>query len=127
MTTTPSFKSNQSHVVCSQPLNPSVASTSIDQNLHNHLQTLTPLKEIASGEHLVEVVDGTCDHPNRKDKSSSILQINLVRRIFCVREEFEHHDFNLDEVSLSEEEDLDAFYKKFEESKDQWGEVRGKL
>lgn len=70
-----------------------------------------------AGEHPVEVVGRIRDCPDRKEKPASALQINPDRQTVRVRAEFGYRDFSLDGVSLSEEEDLDAFYKKFVQSR----------
>lgn len=68
-------------------------------------------------EHPVEVIARIRDYPDRKDKPVSVLQINSNSQSIRVRADFGYRDFTLDGVSLSEEEDLDAFYKKFVESR----------
>ncbi|KAF7837448.1 kinesin-like protein KIN-10A [Senna tora] len=64
-------------------------------------------------EHPVEVIARIRDYPDRKDKPLSVLQVNSNSQSIRVRADFGYRDFTLDGVSLSEEEDLDAFYKKF--------------
>lgn len=68
-------------------------------------------------EHPVEVIARIRDYPDRKDKPVSVLQINSGAQSIRVRADFGYRDFTLDGVSVSEEEDLDAFYKKFVESR----------
>ncbi|KAK9287853.1 hypothetical protein L1049_016295 [Liquidambar formosana] len=68
-------------------------------------------------EHPVEVIGRIRDYPDRKDKPLSILQVNPDRQTVRVRADIGYRDFSLDGVSLSEEEDLDGFYKKFVESR----------
>lgn len=115
MAPTPSSKSNQSHTVLKTPqskhkLNFNAAKPS--PNPHN------AIKEAPPGEHPVEVIGRIRDYPDRKDsKAPSILQINHETQTLRVRADFGYRDFSLDGVSLSEEEDLDAFYKKFVESR----------
>ena len=68
-------------------------------------------------EHPVEVIARIRDYPDRKDKPASVLQVNSDSKSVRVRADFGYRDFTLDGVSLSEEEDLDAFYKKFVEER----------
>ncbi|KAG2722009.1 hypothetical protein I3843_02G094400 [Carya illinoinensis] len=68
-------------------------------------------------DHPVEVIGRIRDHPDGKDKAASVLQINSNNHSIRVRADFGYRDFCLDGVSLSEEEDLDVFYKKFVESR----------
>ncbi|KAK7268840.1 hypothetical protein RIF29_21549 [Crotalaria pallida] len=68
-------------------------------------------------EHPVEVIARIRDYPDKKDKPLSVLQINSNSRSIRVRADFGYRDFTLDGVSVSEEEDLDSFYKKFVESR----------
>ncbi|OWM70496.1 kinesin-like protein KIN-10A [Punica granatum] len=70
-----------------------------------------------SGDHPVEVIGRIRDHPDQKEKPASILQVNPDKQTLRVRADFGYRDFTLDGVSISEEEDLDAFYKKFVESR----------
>ncbi|CAN4091095.1 unnamed protein product [Withania somnifera] len=68
-------------------------------------------------EHPVEVIGRIRDHLDKKEKSLSALQVNADRQSLRVRTDIGYRDFTLDGVSLSEEEDLDEFYKKFVESR----------
>ncbi|KAI4318058.1 hypothetical protein L6164_025867 [Bauhinia variegata] len=68
-------------------------------------------------EHPVEVIARIRDYPDRKEKPVSALQINSNTQSIRVRADFGYRDFTLDGVSVSEEEDLDAFYKKFVQSR----------
>ncbi|XP_061370796.1 kinesin-like protein KIN-10A [Gastrolobium bilobum] len=94
----------------------------------NGLKTATPLShpspnpnsaaiKEAPPEHPIEVIARIRDYPDRKDKPLSVLQINSNLSSIRVRADFGYRDFTLDGVSVSEEEDLDAFYKKFVESR----------
>ncbi|RVW26571.1 Kinesin-like protein KIN-10A [Vitis vinifera] len=74
-------------------------------------------KETPPAEHPVEVIGRIRDYPDRKDKPLSILHINPDRQTVRVRTDIGYRDFSLDGVSLSEEEDIDGFYKKFVESR----------
>lgn len=74
-------------------------------------------KDAAPHEHPVEVIARIRDYPDRKDKPLSVLQTSSNSRSIRVRADFGYRDFTLDGVSVSEEEDLDAFYKKFVESR----------
>ncbi|KAK4266173.1 hypothetical protein QN277_027133 [Acacia crassicarpa] len=71
----------------------------------------------APSEHPVEVIARIRDYPDRKDKPLSVLQINSNLQSIRVRADFGYRDFTLDGVSVSEDEDLDDFYKKFVESR----------
>ncbi|XP_028769629.1 kinesin-like protein KIN-10A [Neltuma alba] len=73
-------------------------------------------KEVPS-EHPVEVIARIRDHPDRKEKPLPVLQINSNTQSIRVRADFGYRDFTLDGVSVSEDEDLDDFYKKFVESR----------
>ncbi|XP_057426946.1 kinesin-like protein KIN-10A [Lotus japonicus] len=68
-------------------------------------------------EHPIEVIARIRDYPDRKDKPLPVLQTNSQSRSIRVRADFGYRDFTLDGVSVSEEEDLDSFYKKFVESR----------
>ncbi|KAG4910995.1 kinesin-like protein KIN-10A [Glycine soja] len=68
-------------------------------------------------EHPIEVIARIRDYPDRKDKPLSVLQTNSNSSSIRVRADFGYRDFTLDGVSVSEEEDLDVFYKKFVESR----------
>ncbi|KAG2402064.1 hypothetical protein LR48_Vigan02g170600 [Vigna angularis] len=68
-------------------------------------------------EHPIEVVARIRDYPDRKDKPLSVLQTSSNLSSIRVRADFGYRDFTLDGVSVSEEEDLDVFYKKFVESR----------
>ncbi|KDO42399.1 hypothetical protein CISIN_1g004553mg [Citrus sinensis] len=76
-------------------------------------------KESAPQDHPIEVVGRIRNfpNPNPKEKPSSVLQVNPDKQTLRVRADFGYRDFSLDGVSLSEEEDLDSFYKKFVESR----------
>ncbi|KAL9331325.1 hypothetical protein ACSQ67_000935 [Phaseolus vulgaris] len=68
-------------------------------------------------EHPIEVVARIRDYPDRKDKPLSVLQTSSNSSSIRVRADFGYRDFTLDGVSVSEEEDLDVFYKKFVQSR----------
>ncbi|XP_044498296.1 kinesin-like protein KIN-10A isoform X2 [Mangifera indica] len=78
-------------------------------------------KEVPSQEHPIEVIGRIRNFPNNntkeKEKSVSVLQINPDKQTLRLRADIGYRDFTLDGVSLSEEEDLDCFYKKFVESR----------
>ena len=61
----------------------------------------------------MEVIGRIRDYPDRKEKPVSSLQIDPDRHSLRVRTEIGYRDFSFDGISLSEEEDLDEFYKKF--------------
>jgi kinesin family member 11 len=68
-------------------------------------------------EHPIEVIARIRDYPDRKDKPLSVLQASSNSRSIRVKADFGYRDFTLDGVSVSEEEELDLFYKKFVESR----------
>ncbi|XP_027367403.1 kinesin-like protein KIN-10A [Abrus precatorius] len=68
-------------------------------------------------EHPIEVIARIRDYPDKKDKPLSVLQTSSNSNSIRVRADFGYRDFTLDGVSVSEEEDLDVFYKKFVESR----------
>ncbi|MCL7030869.1 hypothetical protein MKW94_017309 [Papaver nudicaule] len=68
-------------------------------------------------EHPVEVVGRIRDYPDQKEKHISGLHVSSDHSNIRVRTEIGYRDFTLDGVSVSEEEDLDGFYKKFVESR----------
>ncbi|TYJ14498.1 hypothetical protein E1A91_A10G122500v1 [Gossypium mustelinum] len=76
-------------------------------------------KENPPGEHPVEVIGRIRNYPgDQKDKNPiPFLHINPDNNTLRVRADIGYRDFSLDGVSSSEEEDLDAFYKKFIESR----------
>ncbi|PHT85594.1 hypothetical protein T459_07700 [Capsicum annuum] len=106
-TTTPSSRLNH---------HPHVGNSRTPQSKHR--LNFTATKEGgAPPEHPVEVIGRIRDYPDKKEKSLSALQVNADSRSLRVRTEIGYRDFTLDGVSLSEEEDLDDFYKKFVESR----------
>lgn len=64
-------------------------------------------------EHPVEVVGRIRDHPDRLGRPASALQISSDGRSVRVRTDLGYRDFRLDGVSVSEEEDLDEFYRRY--------------
>ncbi|KAL0392705.1 UNVERIFIED_CONTAM: Kinesin-like protein KIN-10A [Sesamum radiatum] len=119
MAPTPSSKSN-------------LSTPSAKSNAAQHHQSKTPQskhrlnfpKENAAAavpsEHPVEVIGRIRDHPEQKKKPSgnpSALQINGDGKSLRVKTDIGYRDFSLDGVSLSEEDDLEGFYKKFVESR----------
>ncbi|KAF6156206.1 hypothetical protein GIB67_030209 [Kingdonia uniflora] len=75
------------------------------------------LKESVPPEHPVEVVSRIRDYPDQKEKFISALHVSSDQHTIRVRTEIGYRDFSLDGVSVSEEEDLEVFYKKFVESR----------
>ncbi|KAL0388400.1 UNVERIFIED_CONTAM: Kinesin-like protein KIN-10A [Sesamum radiatum] len=74
----------------------------------------------APPEHPVEVIGRIRDHPEQKNKppvNPSALQIHSDGKSLRVKTEIGYRDFSLDGVSLSEEDDLEGFYRKFVESR----------
>ncbi|KVH91028.1 kinesin-like protein KIN-10A [Cynara cardunculus var. scolymus] len=68
-------------------------------------------------DHPVEVIGRIRDYPDRKDKPISVLQVNSDAHSVRLRTEIGYRDFTLDGISLSEDEDLDGFYKNFVQSR----------
>ena len=66
-------------------------------------------------EHLVKVITRIQDYPDRKEKPTLVLNVNSNNHSIRVRADFGYWDFSLDEVSLSEDQGLDLFYKTFVE------------
>ncbi|CAK9180546.1 unnamed protein product [Ilex paraguariensis] len=85
--------------------------------MSNTVPDLTIVKDIPPAEHPVEVIGRIRDYPDQKNKPISALQINQDRQSLRVKTDIGFRDFSLDGVSLSEEEDLDGFYKKFVEER----------
>ncbi|CAN4120556.1 unnamed protein product [Withania somnifera] len=108
MAPTPSSKNQTTTPTPSSKLHhPHVGNSRTPQSKHR-LNFNSAIKEGGPPpEHPVEVIGRIRYHPDRKEKSLSALQVNADR----------YRDFTLDGVSLSEEEDLDEFYKKFVESR----------
>lgn len=107
MAPTPSSKSNHTHVRTPQSkhrLNFNSTKPSPNPN--------SAVKEPHQpAEHPVEVVGRIRDYPDLKDKPISALQVNSDGRSVRVRTEIGYRDFTLDGVS--EDQDLDGFYRKF--------------
>ncbi|CAI9290594.1 unnamed protein product [Lactuca saligna] len=109
MAPTPSSKSNQTHIRTPQskhrlnfnPTKPSSNPTSGVKEAHQHV------------DHPVEVIGRIRDYPDRKDKPISILKVNSDGHSVRVRTEVGYRDFTLDGASLSEDQNLEGFYKKF--------------
>nr|XP_027120861.1 kinesin-like protein KIN-10A [Coffea arabica] len=120
MMQTPSSKSNPAHNQTRTPqskqrLNFNVSKPSPNPNS----SAMAKESNNPPAEHPVEVIGRIRDYPDQKKNpaSSSALQINPDKQSLRVKTEIGYRDFSLDGVSLSEEEDLDAFYKKFVESR----------
>lgn len=120
MAPTPSSKSNLS------------TPTTKPSGAHHHQKTplskqrLNFTKEAATNaaaapsEHPVEVIGRIRDHPELKNKLNaqpSALQITGDCKSVRLKTEIGYRDFTLDGVSMSEEDDLEGFYKKFVESR----------
>ncbi|ESQ56190.1 hypothetical protein EUTSA_v10024385mg [Eutrema salsugineum] len=85
------------------------------QRLNFHSKTPNP---DSAPEHPVEVIGRIRDYPDRKEPSStSILQVNPDNQTVRVRADVGYRDFTLDGVSFSEQEGIEAFYKKFIEER----------
>lgn len=111
-TLTGSSKSNQTHVY-------SHSKTPNSKHRLNFNQTKPPQnpKETPPIDHPVEVIGRIRDYPDQKEKPISALVISSESHSVRVRTDIGYRDFTLDGVSLSEEEDLDVFYKKFVKSR----------
>ncbi|KAJ4827684.1 hypothetical protein Tsubulata_043803 [Turnera subulata] len=85
-----------------------------------HHQTPNPSSAVKETpqDHPIEVIGRIRDYPDKKDKTfTSILQVNPSNQSLRVRADIGYRDFSLDGISFSEEEDLDAFYKRFVEGR----------
>ncbi|GFY82783.1 P-loop containing nucleoside triphosphate hydrolases superfamily protein [Actinidia rufa] len=115
MAHTPSSKPNQSQLAHSKTpqskhrLNFNLTKPSPNPN--------STAKENLQSDHPVEVIGRIRNYPDRKEKPISALQINPDRQSLRIRTDIGYRDFSLDGISLSEEEDLDGFYKKFVQSR----------
>ncbi|XP_077228137.1 P-loop containing nucleoside triphosphate hydrolases superfamily protein [Tasmannia lanceolata] len=87
------------------------------KNTHPSPNPVFAAKENPPTEHPVEVIGRIRDHPDRKEKPFSALQISSDGQTVRVRTDIGYRDFSLDGVSVSEDEDLDGFYKRFVESR----------
>lgn len=85
--------------------------------IHPSLNPTSTTKENPQSEHPVEVIGRIRDYPDQKEKPISALHISSDQSNIRVRTDIGYRDFTLDGVSVSEEEDLDGFYKKFVESR----------
>ncbi|PSR97974.1 Kinesin-like protein [Actinidia chinensis var. chinensis] len=126
MAPTPSAKPNQmAHTPSSKPNQSQLAHSKTPQSKHRLNFNLTKpspnpnstAKENLQSDHPVEVIGRIRNYPDRKEKPISALQINPDRQSLRVRTDIGYRDFSLDGISLSEEEDLDGFYKKFVQSR----------
>lgn len=120
MAPTPSSKSNQSHTI----LMKTPQSFKHRLQFHGSKPHPSPNPNTAAKdnnnppEHPVEVIARIRDYPDRKDQQAvSNLHINHQNQSVRVRADFGYRDFTLDGLSLSEEEDIGAFYSKFVESR----------
>ncbi|KAL1536153.1 kinesin-like protein KIN-10A [Salvia divinorum] len=111
MAPTPSSKSN-------------LATPSTKANAaHHHSKTPTSKQRLnfTVAEHPVEVIGRIREHPELKSKlnatNPSALQITGDSKSVRVKTEIGYRDFTLDGVSMSEEDDLEGFFKKFVESR----------
>ncbi|KAL5727397.1 hypothetical protein ACHQM5_000602 [Ranunculus cassubicifolius] len=89
----------------------------------------TPIpKESPSINHPVEVITRIRNYPITKDPNPiSALHISSDRCNIRVNTEIRYKDFTLDGVSVTEDEDLDGFYKKFVKSRIYWCEIGGEM
>lgn len=118
MAPTPSSKSNHAQVTqMKTPSSKHRLHFTGGKVTHPSPNPYSTAKEAPAAEHPVEVIGRIRDYPDRKEKPVSVLQINSDRQTLRVRTDIGYRDFSLDGVSLSEEEDLDGFYKKFVESR----------
>ncbi|CAA2980585.1 kinesin KIN-10A [Olea europaea subsp. europaea] len=109
-TTTPSSKSNN---------NPQSKTPHSKHRLNFTKETATTAA-MPPTEHPVEVIGRIRNQPDQKNKPTmipSVLKINIDGKSLRAKTEIGYRDFTLDGVSLSEEDDLDGFYKKFVESR----------
>ncbi|XP_041001827.1 kinesin-like protein KIN-10A isoform X1 [Juglans microcarpa x Juglans regia] len=116
MAPTPSSKANQTHQTHMKTPQ-SKLRIHFNATKTNRSPNLNAAPKETPQDHPVEVIGRIRDHPDRKDKAASVLHINSNNHSIRVRADFGYRDFCFDGVSLSEEEDLDVFYKKFVESR----------
>lgn len=117
MAPTPSSKTNQGQTLLRTP-QAAKHRLNFNKTPHPSPNPNSTVKETTlPAEHPVEVIGRVRDHPDRKEKPISILQVNSDQQSVRVRTDIGYRDFTLDGVSLSEDEDLDRFYKKFVESR----------
>ncbi|KAB2009566.1 hypothetical protein ES319_D10G175200v1 [Gossypium barbadense] len=118
MAPTPSSSSKLSQTHMRTPQSKQRLNFSSTRNNPQHPNSIAA-KENPPGEHPVEVIGRIRNYPgDQKDKNPiPFLHINPDNNTLRVRADIGYRDFSLDGVSSSEEEDLDAFYKKFIESR----------
>ncbi|KDP40358.1 hypothetical protein JCGZ_02356 [Jatropha curcas] len=119
MAPTPSSsKFNQNHSIKTPQSKHRLNFTSVrTPNPHPSPNPNSTVKENPQADHPIEVIGRIRDYPDRKEKPNCILQANPDNQTLRVRADIGYRDFTLDGVSFSEDEDLDAFYKKFVESR----------
>ncbi|KAK1283449.1 Kinesin-1 [Acorus calamus] len=87
------------------------------RNLHPSMNPSSAAKESVPTEHPVEIIGRIRDYPDRKEKPCSALEISSDGQSVRVRTDIGYRNFSIDGVSVSEEEGLDGFYKRFIESR----------
>ncbi|KAK6161241.1 hypothetical protein DH2020_004622 [Rehmannia glutinosa] len=120
MAPTPSSKSNHSTTPSSKPNSAHHQPKTPQSKLRLNFPKETPATATAPPEHPVEVIGRIRNHPDQKNKHNanpSALLINSDGKSLRVKTEIGYRDFSLDGVSMSENDDLDGFYKKFVESR----------
>ncbi|KAK4427827.1 Kinesin-like protein KIN-10A [Sesamum alatum] len=119
MAPTPASKSNPS-TPSSKPNAAHHHSRTPQSKLRLNFPKETSAAATAPPEHPVEVIGRIRDHPEQKNKppvNPSALQIHSDGKSLRVKTEIGYRDFSLDGVSLSEEDDLEGFYRKFVQSR----------
>ncbi|KAI3706182.1 hypothetical protein L6452_23746 [Arctium lappa] len=122
MAPTPCAKSNQTGLVVT-PSSKTHIKTPQSKHRLNFFNSTKPSPNPNShqppADHPVEVIGRIRDYPDRKDnnKPISVLQVNSDAHSVRLRTEIGYRDFTLDGISLSEDEDLDGFYKNFVQSR----------
>lgn len=87
-------------------------------NLNFNLTKPSPNpKETLFSDHPIEVIARIRDYNDKKQNPISALIVNSGQNSIRVKTEFGYRDFSLDGVSVSENENLDVFYKTFVESR----------
>ncbi|GLT42132.1 hypothetical protein SLA2020_161510 [Shorea laevis] len=117
MVLTPSSKPNPTQMRTPQSKNRLNFAGTAARNPHPSPNPNSAVKENLPAEHPVEVVGRIRNYPDHKENPVSFLHINSDRNTLRVRTDVGYRDFTLDGISSSEEEDLEAFYKKFVESR----------
>ncbi|XP_038718887.1 kinesin-like protein KIN-10A isoform X2 [Tripterygium wilfordii] len=117
MTLTPSSKSYQVQFKTPQSKQRLHFTAGRTPQTHPSHNPSNSLKETAPLDHPIEVIGRIRNSLDKQQISNSIFNVNPDRQTVRVRADMGYRDFVLDGISLSEEEDLETFYKKFIEAR----------